>query len=62
MLDVLVDVIARSPPAICLALGFVLLFFGSLLGNNGMVNAGWGLVAIGVLLQFGWLLVYIYKE
>jgi len=54
-LDVLVDVFANSPPAICLALGFVLLFFGYAANNSGMVNAGWGFVVIGGLLQVGWL-------
>jgi len=56
-LDVLVDIFANSPPAICIALGFVLLFFGYAASNGGMVNAGWAFVVLGALLQVGWLFV-----
>jgi hypothetical protein len=54
-LDILVDIIANSPPSVCIASGFVLDFFGYATNNSGMINAGWGLVIIGVLLQVGWL-------
>lgn len=56
-LDVLVKIFANSPPAILIALGFVLLFFGSTTNNGELTNAGWAFVALGVLLQIGWLLV-----
>jgi hypothetical protein len=54
-LDILVDIFANSPPSVCIALGFVLTFFGYTANNNGMINAGWGFVGIGAVLQVGWL-------
>lgn len=56
-LDVLINIFANSPPAILIALGFVLLFFGSTTNNTELTNAGWTFVAVGVLLQIGWLIV-----
>jgi hypothetical protein len=56
VLDVLINIFANSPPAILIALGFVLIFFGSTTSNGELTNGGWTFVAVGVLLQIGWLL------
>jgi hypothetical protein len=55
-LDILMEIFANSPPAILIALGFVLLFFGFVADNGGMVDAGWAFVAFGIILQAIWLL------
>jgi len=49
MVKTLVQIIAKSPPAIAIALGGV----GVLLGISG---AGW-LVAVGAILQLAWLIL-----
>ena len=54
-LDVLLEVFANSPPAILMALGFVLLFFGYSATITNMINAGWIFVGLGVILQIIWL-------
>ena len=56
-LDVLLNIFANSPPAILMALGFVLLFFGSTTSNGELTNAGWTFFGVGVMLQVGWLVV-----
>jgi hypothetical protein len=55
--DILVDIFANSPPSVCIALGFVMAFFGYNVNNNAMIYGGWGFVGIGALLQVGWLLM-----
>ena len=55
-LGLLLEIFANSPPAILVALGFVLLFFGFTTNNGNMVNAGWTFVAFGIILQVIWLL------
>lgn len=56
-LDVLLEVFANSPPAILIALGFVLLFFGYSANIVNMINAGWIFVVLGVILQVAWLII-----
>jgi hypothetical protein len=56
-LDVLLEVFANSPPAILIALGFVLLFFGYSANTVNMINAGWIFVGLGVILQVAWLII-----
>ena len=56
-LDVLLNIFANSPPAILMALGFVMLFVGSTTNNGELSNAGWTFFGVGVLLQVGWLVV-----
>ena len=56
-LDVLVKVFANSPPAILIALGFVLLFLGYSANIANMINAGWIFVALGIILQVVWLAI-----
>jgi hypothetical protein len=56
-MDVLLKIFANSPPAILMALGFLLLFFGFATNNADMINAGWTFVGLGVALQIIWLLV-----
>lgn len=56
-LDVLLEIFANSPPAILIALGFVLLLFGFTANNADMTNAGWAFFAFGVILQIAWLFV-----
>lgn len=55
-LNMLMEIFANSPPAILIALGFVLLFFGSTTSSGDLTNAGWMFFVFGVLLQIGWLL------
>ena len=55
-LDVIVEVFARSPPAILIALSFVLLFIGFTANVAEMVTAGWVFLILGLILQVLWLL------
>jgi hypothetical protein len=43
-----IEIIAKTPPAICIAGGIIFL----LMGNAG---TGWGLIILGVVLQILWL-------
>ena len=61
-LDVLLNIFANSPPAILIALGFVMLFFGSTTNNAELMNAGWAFFGVGVLLQIAWLLVMVKRS
>lgn len=54
-LNILLEIFANSPPAILIALGFVLLFFGFTTDNSEMTNARWAFFAFGVTLQIMWL-------
>jgi hypothetical protein len=55
--EVIIEVIASNPPSILFALGFILLLFGYLANNAGMIDAGWIFVVIGVILQVLWLVM-----
>jgi len=61
-LDILLKIFANSPPAILIALGFVMVFFGSTTNNGDLINSGWTFFSTGVLLQVGWLLVLVIKR
>ena len=52
-----IRVFANTVPAICLVLGFILIFYGYTTGNETMVNSGWTFVIIGVILQILWLIL-----
>jgi len=60
--NVLLDIFANSPPAILIALGFFMIFFGSTTNNGELTNAGWTFFVVGALLQVGWLLVIANKR
>jgi len=55
VMDVLMKIIANSPPAILIALSFVLLFFGYGANNGGLIGAGWIFFVLGIILQALWL-------
>lgn len=55
--DVIIEVFASNPPSILFALGFVLLLLGFSTGDQGIVDAGWIFVGIGVVLQTLWLIL-----
>ena len=55
--EVVIKIFASNPPSILFALGFVLILWGFATDNSGMVNAGWGFVGIGVILQVLWLVL-----
>lgn len=60
-LDVLLEVFANSPPAILIALGFVLLFLGYSANIANMINGGWIFVGLGMFLQIVWLVIMANK-
>ncbi len=60
-LNILLEIFAKSPPAILIALSFVLLFFGFTANFTDMINAGWVFLALGVILQVAWLAVIANK-
>jgi hypothetical protein len=49
-MDVKVKVVAYSFPAICLVLGYVLVFLGDTGSSSGMMGWGAGLIIVGVFL------------
>lgn len=55
--NVLIEIFAESPPAILIALSFVLLFIGFTTNFVSIINVGWIFLALGVVLQVLWLLV-----
>jgi hypothetical protein len=55
VIEVLMKIIANSPPAILIVLSFLLLFFGYTANIGDMINAGWVFFGFGVFLQGLWL-------
>ncbi len=51
-----VRVFAYGFPSLALVLGFLLLFTGFSQNNQAIVQAGWGFVAVGVILQIFYLI------
>jgi len=55
-MSVSIKVLAYTVPAICMVLGFLLIFVGLSTGNDGMTRSGWMVVIMGFILQVLWLL------
>jgi len=55
-MSVSIKVLAYTVPAICMVLGFLLIFVGLSTENDGMTRSGWMVVIIGFILQVLWLL------
>jgi hypothetical protein len=55
--DVVVEIFAKNPPSILIALGGIAVLIGSIEqpNNQSLIANGWLLVEIGVILQILWL-------
>jgi len=54
-MSVSIRVLAYTVPAICMVLGFILIFVGLSTANDGMTRSGWVLVIMGFILQVLWI-------
>jgi apolipoprotein N-acyltransferase len=53
--EAIIEIFANNPPSIAIALGFLLLLFGYIMDENGLVVAGWAFFLGGFALQILWL-------
>lgn len=53
-LQVLINIIANSPPAILIVLGVLVAAYGMINGNQGLIDLGYTCLGWGILFQFLW--------